>query len=474
MMRPALLPTLSAALIATVPLAWAEDRPVGDPFGALGYSDHALGRAIGPIALEGRVDKTFRQLGCADPGKRVVVKKNTVLDPACIYRAEFIIKRSGVTLDCRGAVIAGKALREKPGGAVYAGVLIASRADRPLRDVTVRNCSIDGFGMSVQVSRRKWNTLKKGREFRNGFENIVISNSRLTNAAVAGVYLTPFVNGVTMRRLDISGAGEMGIYFESGTTGNAVIDSAVHHNGYRMEGDNKVSQRLGFFKITATLTGREGIAVDGAFNNRIVGNRIYNNAAGGIFVYKNCGEQKTWAPKRWFERPYGADNNLIQGNRIENEKTGIWIGSRASQNQFFMDCSDPAYKSGVLFKVHADPARGNQVIDNQLINVRYGIRVEGDKTIVRGNRFQSRNRSHQAILVGTLYRGDNNQPIKGVSLLDNAAQIAGNPAPFVDTGGATPPALRGNRANGTATGLRSGPYPKPTPYLFVTEWSPKL
>ena len=44
---------------------------------------------------------------------------------------------------------------------------------------------------------------------------------------------------------------------------------------------------------------REGIAIDGSRNNRISNNVINLNSAGGIFLYKNCGEYVNERPSTW-------------------------------------------------------------------------------------------------------------------------------------------------------------------------------
>src|SRR5690606_15405844 len=111
-------------------------------------------------------------------------------------------------------------------------------------------------------------------------------------------------------------------------------------------------------------TGREGIAVDGSLGNVIRNNRIAANSNGAILLYKNCGEYATERPGGWWQRHYGADGNLIEGNVISNERHGVWLGSRMSENQYFMDCSDPSYDSGPGRRIHLDHAEANIVRDN--------------------------------------------------------------------------------------------------------------
>src|SRR5262249_13833436 len=136
-------------------------------------------------------------------------------------------------------------------------------------------------------------------------------------------------------------------------------------------------------------TGREGIAVDGSRNNQIRRNRLARNSAGGIFLYKNCGEYITQKPNQWWQRRYAADGNLIEANTISDEPNGIWIGSRMEENQIFLDCSDPVYVSGPISRIHLDYAAHNVVRRNRLTRVDNGIRVEDDGNRIEKNRFTS-------------------------------------------------------------------------------------
>ncbi len=132
--------------------------------------------------------------------------------------------------------------------------------------------------------------------------------------------------------------------------------NTIRHNGFGdVDPVNGVPYDLdGGVQVRVLQTGREGIAIDGSRNNRVVNNVIHSNAAGGIFLYKNCGEYATQKPNQWWQRYYGADGNEIDGNIIVNEPQGIWIGSRMAEDQYFMDCSDPAYCLG---PPSSDPSR---------------------------------------------------------------------------------------------------------------------
>jgi len=437
---------------------------------AIGFSSVPASQArdIRPLVLEGSLDSSFERRDCANRSKPLNIKRNTALNPKCTYRHGFRISRSNITLDCRGAIIAG-------GVKSKAGILISAPSDLRLENVTVRNCIITNQPVGIQVSRTKWRRLKRGHENENGFRRILISNLRILDSKGSGIYLTPYVSGVTIRKVEIAGSGESGIYFDSGTTGNRLQNSEIHHNGFGRKSKNTKIISFGPVRIKALLTGREGIALDGAFNNKIIGNHIHHNAVGGIYAYRNCGEGHSKKRKRWYRRRYGANGNVMRGNRIENEINGIWIASRASQNQYFMDCGGAAYRTGVLFKIHRDQAKNNRVIANQFRNVRYAIRIEGDGSVVTNNLIHSRSPNHVAVLVGSLYRGKaGSKPLRGVKIVDNIAVMPDNRRPFLQVSDARKLRFSGNINNSRAIALARGEYPKPDPYLFVRDWSPAL
>ena len=86
--------------------------------------------------------------------------------------------------------------------------------------------------------------------------------------------------------------------------------------------------------------------------------------------------------RRW----WGADANQIVENVIAGERNGVWIASRQAENQYFMECADPAYIDQPLRRVHLDHAVGNVVARNWFVEVRSGVRVEDDESVIEGNR----------------------------------------------------------------------------------------
>ena len=116
-------------------------------------------------------------------------------------------------------------------------------------------------------------------------------------------------------------------------------------------------------------------------------NEIHDNSNSAMLIYRNCGEYST-VNRRWC----GADANQIVDNVIVSERNGVWIASRQAENQWFMECADPAYIDQPLRRVHLDHAVGNVVARNWFVQVRSGVRVEDDRQPHRGQHLRRRPR----------------------------------------------------------------------------------
>lgn len=420
---------------------------------------------VGPVPpLQAPAD-----IGCDKADVPVTVTVSSQLDPACTYHRSFEITASNVVLDCRGAHM------ELTDPADQRGILIHAPSTVALSTVVVHNCDISGgVTNSIRVSRDGFKSLEAGHEYDAAFSNIVIEDSHLSGSKGSGIFVDGYVSGVTMQRVEIEGAGSVGIYLEAGSKDNVVDDNSIHGNGF---GDVDPAGKPFSFGGTTFLyvsTGREGIAVDGSRSNRITRNRLSANSAGGIFLYKNCGEHHTSQPAQWWERRYGADANLIEGNTVSGERNGVWIGSRMAENQYLMDCSDPKMVDGAYTAIHRDYARDNIVRSNTFESVDNGVRIEDDRTTVEANTFLSDDPADQAIHLGTTYRPDYlGEPVADSVITANVATITGNPEPYVLAHADSNTTFEANTSNGSPAGLRSGSQPDIDPFLFVRSfWLP--
>lgn len=419
-------------------------------------------------SLVGAIDPGSTLAGCDRADQRIVVTTSTHLDPACTYTKGVEVRASDLVLDCRGGRI------EDPSGTASRGILIAARSDLRLSNVVVRNCIVHGFLNGVRVTREGWKTLAAGAEYDAAFSNVMIENTHIYATRGSGVFVDGYVTGVTLQGLEIAGAGSVGVYLEAGSKDNVVERSTIHHNGFGDVVPDGLPINLGGLQLRYESTGREGIAIDGSRSNRVSDNEIHSNSAGGVFLYKNCGEYATQKPAQWWTRRYGADDNVIERNLIHHEKNGVWIGSRMNENQLFMDCSDPAYLSDTLLRVHRDHAARNTVRDNVLHLVDQGVRVEDDGARVEGNWFTGDDASEaQAVLLGTERRmAVLGEAVTGSAVTGNhAARMGATPFRWIHAHAGT--IDTDNRVHGdvmdpgTPVALEPGVQPIVNPFLFV-------
>jgi hypothetical protein len=415
-----------------------------------------------PVDPVGELDPGSQLVGCDQATERITVSGVAHLDPSCTYTRGIDIQTSNTTLDCRGARIAFAG--EPPS---RQGILIETLADVPLENVTVRNCDVSGFAPNnLRVRRVGFKDLVQGQEYEAPTADILIEHSRFSGSDGSGIFLDGFVTGVTLDDVEVVDSGSVGVYFEAGSKDNVLENSRIHRNGFKDVTPEGVPIVVGGTELRYESTGREGVAVDGARNTAIRDNWIAGNSYGGIFLYKNCGENAS-AGGHWV-RHYGATGNLIERNFISSEKEGVWVGSRAAENQSFMDCSDTPYIDAPARQVFLDPASGNTIRDNSFLYVERGIRVEDDATTVEGNRFSDVNPSHQAIIVGTKERTNVlGQPVTDTVITGNRADISGNAAPYRWIWGQENTTFTDNLSQQSPASLTEGTQPTINPFLFA-------
>ena len=281
-----------------------------------------------------------------------------------------------------------------------------------------------------------------------------------------GIFVDGYVEGVTLRRNIVVDTGSSGIYLETGSRRSHVEGNILFRNGYRENGPGGQPFSFAGFDFWFWGVGREGISVDGSYENTIVGNIFAENSAGGIFLYKNCGEY----PDRpaYFERRYPSDDNLIEGNTFLGGTHGVWIGSRMGENTLPMDCTDPAYIDEPLRRVVLDRAADNVVRTNTFVGVTYGIRVEDDGNVIEANTFSGDGPGHHAVIVGTPLRTTVlGLPVTGTQLVDNVSTIVGNTHPYRWVTGHEGTVDSGNTALGAQVSLCQGNEPPRSPFIFV-------
>lgn len=367
---------------------------------------------------------------CSQADQRIQLSASARLDPNCTYRAGIDVIASHVMLDCHGATI-------DPGDERSGvGIHVHSPAASPLVDVEVRNCVTRGFTNGIRVSRDGFKDLEAGHEYDVGTEDIRLINNDVAESNGTGIFVNAFVTDVTIDRQRVHDAGGPGIYLEAGSKQNTVTDSTIIDNGYANTALPAQTMTLSGTTFAYLQTGREGIAIDGSRDNLITGNIIAHNALAGVTLYKNCGEFATEKPTQWWTRRYGASGNRIESNLIVNERNGVWVASRMSENTYFLDCSDTPYDTGPLRTNILDSATDTTIDANTFVNVTHGVRVEDDRTTLTSNRFLGDSADpnvpvSEAILVGTRSRTQVlGQPVVGTVMADNVSELVGVGAPF--------------------------------------------
>ena len=397
-------------------------------------------------------------LDCSTADVRHELTTSTDLDPSCVWTAGFDITASDVVLDCHGALI-----RSEGGGR---GIQISSPIGTAMSGVVVRNCRVEGFLNNLRVTRIGFRELQPGAEYENGLTGVIIENNEFRDSRGVGVFIDGYVSDATIRDNVVVGTGSAGIYLETGSRRTRVENNVVHDNGYRENGPAGQVDEFGGLRFRWWGIGREGLAIDGSYENVVVGNSFEGNSHGGILLYTNCGEFPESGV--WFDRRWPSDRNLIEGNTFTGGLNGVWVGQRMAENTLPMDCTKPAYVEGLLQRVTRDFAADNTVRANTFVDVRYPIRVEDDGTIVEGNTITSTDPTHHGIIVGTEFRTTGlDEPVARTSIVGNTIDIAGNESPIRWIHGYDGITVDDNTANGSPVGICEGLQPPRLTLIWV-------
>lgn len=403
-----------------------------------GYSPHILAEV--PSAYSQHLPATTTATRCENypSGHIVDVESNMSLSPQCNYnRVTFRITRSDVTFDCRGALLNGlNQARINPVNQPYAeheqpmgqGILLLGAESQPLSNITIQNCKIhnyvDGIRINFNISDANKQALKSGQNheaLENHLRtlapnNLLLRNLHIKNSHKHGIYVNRYVSRLILLSSIVEGSGNSGVYLESGTQLNLIQKSRFNGNGFF---NYSYETRSRSFKKQETR--REAIAVDSSAANWIEDNHFKRNAAGSIFLYKNCYEHHERAEQ--LPRFQASIHNTIVNNRFEKEAKAIWIASRQSRNLVNFDCGDAVVHEetyDLIFKrkYYRDYASNTRVLNNHFNNTWIGIQVEDDHTTISGNTFVGR--SPIAILLGSYIRGmKTNDPVHSTTVADN-------------------------------------------------------
>ena len=417
----------------------------------------------GPAAAAGPYpDPGFPEVPCPSAADTVELTADAQLDPACTYTGGLEITASDVTLDCLGASVAG--------GTSGVGILIHTAVNQDMSGIVVRNCALSGFLNGIKVTRDGFRDLPAGEEYDNVLEDVSLANNDVADTRGVGIFVDGYVTDTRITGGRVSGAGSSGIYLEAGSADNVVAGNEITDNGFNESGPDGQLIKFGGLQFRYWGTGREGISIDGSRRNVVRDNILEGNSAGGIFLYTNCGEYVDSKPGRYFQRRYGATDNVIARNHLTGGVDGVWVAARMGESVLPMECSDiPYYDSGIT-QITPDRAAHNTINDNVFEDVTYGVRVEDDDAKVVRNTFSGPDGGHYAVIAGTPYRtSELDEPVSGLQLVDNVSTITDNPSPYRWVEGETGSTVVRNTALGEEVGWCEGESLPRGPYVMTIE-----
>lgn len=167
---------------------------------------------------------------------------------------------------------------------------------------------------------------------------------------------------VRLTDLTLVGAGSIPLYvgpgvtdlvFERSRVTGRSVSTAVYLDA---ESAGSVIRQVRF----SIRTGREQIAVDGSARNRIEDNRFALGGRGGVFLYRNCGEDGVI-------RHQTPSDNVIAGNLFTGVRwlwpNAVVVGSREGRRRYCAADAGWPYGSS---RDDGDGAARNRVGDNQV------------------------------------------------------------------------------------------------------------
>lgn len=219
---------------------------------------------------------------------------------------------SGEFLDCNNALV-------EPTFDDHA-IRVASRArlvdgepDRP-EDIMIQNCKI------------------KGRVDINGNQPEGLKANNPDYVKLKQAY-SP--TRIVLRNLDITYYGKDAVYFHQGVTHSILEDSTLSGkvSGVPLylapEGGHNII-RNNYFKMETKS--REVLAIDGSKWNKIYSNRFSGLGHGGIYIFRNCGEDGKYRVQRPQYNQI-VNNNFYYRSYANPATPAIWVGSRNHINK---------------------------------------------------------------------------------------------------------------------------------------------
>lgn len=222
----------------------------------------------------------------------VQVDCSVTLDPGTTItkRLRFSPAASGATFDCNGGEIVfdPTVLDAANQRMVFVHSTVADGKWSWPHDITIRNCTIYGAVAMRGIYLEELSAESRKEGYVRYIQSIAPTRIHLDNLDIhhcggkascdnggastqsSGLYLHQGVHHVTVERSTFQGRAPGGsVYLTSETTANVFRD-----NDFGL----------------ASTTGREQVSIDGSDGNRFINNRFAELRNGGIYIYRNCGE----------------------------------------------------------------------------------------------------------------------------------------------------------------------------------------
>jgi parallel beta-helix repeat protein len=350
----------------------------------LGASSISLAAQVNnPNLSSCSMDKIKAMTEPATPAKpKIFLDCNLKLKPNDIVTKQIVIsgsKNSGLTIDCDGATLkANTTLKKNNDFDPRIRLLVSSKQIKnaqgeikwdPIEHVVVKNCVIEGSihirgkgaiaGNEVYLdsSRKKDHTERVQKSSPRG---IILKNNRIIGMGnLIPIYIGPGVTHSSILDSYIGGsADKSAIYLEAESAFNTIQGNTIETNS-----DGKMITKEREEGVETSTKFREIIAVDGSAYNTIKNNKFNNLSHGGIFLYRNCGEDGVI-------RHQSPSNNIISNNtfKYKNDKDPlptIWIASRNGGRDY---CDiEKGYNVGSS-KSNLDHAKHNVVKNNKIFH----------------------------------------------------------------------------------------------------------
>lgn len=276
------------------------------------------------------------------------------LEGAAVTRRILIegAEASGAGLDCGGGVIGRPGARtttQTPTVAIWSRRLEGDRPawSRPT-DVTLSNCTVHG---AVRI----WGMGAGGRV------DDLRSSSQTADHTAAAQAAAP--SHVTLEAVTFAATGSIPLYVGPGVTRTTVTGARF---GGRSDStaiylDAESAGTTLRDSVFAIATAREQVAIDGSAGNVVSGNRFALRGRGGVFLYRNCGEDGVIR----HQTPSGNSitDNVFSGAARVRSRTVV-VGAREGNRRY---CGDDRGWPFGSSRDDGDHATGNTVARNLVV-----------------------------------------------------------------------------------------------------------